>query len=295
MFIIKYRKIFYIITALFIAGSIFIIFNNGLNLGMDFTGGTLLEAEYLGDMPDISLLRENIGKAGFESFRIQPIGENGVVARTINLTEEDHQRLLVLLKMDGNYDVVEKRFDSIGPVIGEELKRKALAAIAVVVILIILFITLVFRKVSRPVSSWKYGVVAIVALIHDILIPIGLFSYLGAEVDALFVTALLAILGYSVHDTIIIFDRIRENLKLKISDNFDEVVGISLSQTFARSINTSLTVFIVLIFLYFIGGDSTKMFSLAMLTGVIFGTYSSIFLAGPLLATIQKLQKRNRK
>ena len=291
MFIIKYKKIFYIITVLFIAGGIFTIFNRGLNWGMDFTGGTLLEAEYKDKAPDVSLLRNNIEKSGFASFRLQPIGEKGVVVRMANINEEDHQRLLVLLKIEGN-DVTEKKFDSIGPVIGEELKSKALAAIAVVVILIILFISFVFRNVSRPVASWKYGLVAIVALIHDILIPIGIFAYIGAEVDVLFITALLAILGYSVHDTIIIFDRIRENLKLKISNDFDETVGISLRQTFARSINTSLTVFIVLIFLYFMGGDSTKMFSLAMLAGVIFGTYSSIFLAGPLLTTIQKLQKR---
>jgi len=294
MFIIKYKKIFYVITALFMIGSIFTVFNKGLNLGMDFTGGTLLEAEYKNEAPDVSLLRDNLEKAGFVSFRLQPTGEKGVIVRTTNLTAEDHGRLLVLLKMDGNDDVIEKRFDSVGPVVGEELKRKALAAIAIVVILIILFITFVFRKVSRPVSSWKYGLVAIIALIHDILIPIGIFSYIGAEVDVLFVTALLAILGYSIHDTIIIFDRIRENLKLKISNNFDETVGRSLSQTFARSINTSLTVFIVLVFLYFLGGDSTKMFSLAMLVGVIFGTYSSIFLAGPLLVTIQKFQNRKK-
>lgn len=294
MFIIKYKKIFYIITALFIAGSIFTVFSKGLNLGMDFTGGTLLEVEYKDKMPDFSLLRDNLEKAGFVSSRLQPTREKGVIVRTPNLTEEDHERLLVLLKVDGNYDVIEKRFDSIGPVIGKELKRKALMAIAIVVILIILFIAFVFRNVSRPVSSWKYGLVAIVALIHDILIPIGIFSYIGAEVDVLFVTALLAILGYSIHDTIIIFDRIRENLKLKISNNFDETVGRSLSQTYARSINTSLTVFIVLVFLYFLGGDSTKMFSLAMLAGVIFGTYSSIFLAGPLLVTIQKFQSKKK-
>lgn len=294
MFIIKYKRIFYIITALFIIGSIFTVFSKGLNLGMDFTGGTLLEAEYKNEAPDVSLLRDILEKAGFVSFRLQPTGEKGVIVRTTNLNAEDHGRLLVLLKMDGNYDVIEKRFDSVGPVIGEELKRKALAAIAIVVILIILFITLVFRKVSRPVSSWKYGLVAIIALIHDILIPIGIFSYLGAEVDVLFVTALLAILGYSVHDTIIIFDRIRENLKLKISNNFDEIVGSSLSQTMARSINTSLTTLIVLVFLFFLGGNATKMFALTLSVGVTAGTYSSIFLAGPLLVTIQKFQNRKK-
>ncbi|PIR58008.1 MAG: protein translocase subunit SecF [Parcubacteria group bacterium CG10_big_fil_rev_8_21_14_0_10_38_31] len=294
MFIAKYRKIFYIVSTLVIVACIFIIFNKGLNLGIDFTGGALLEVEYSDDMPDIELLRKNVNEAGFNSARLQPTGEKGIVLRTTTLTEEEHQNLLATLKVSENYDFIEKRFDSIGPVIGGELKRKALVSISLVVLLIILFIAFAFRGVSRPVSSWGYGLVAIVALVHDVIIPIGIFSYIGAEVDVLFVTALLAILGYSVNDTIIIFDRIRENIKLKISNDFEETVGRSLSQTMARSINTSFTTLIVLGFLFFLGGSATKMFSLTLGVGVIAGTYSSIFLAGPLLVTIQKFHSRKK-
>ncbi|MCR4284173.1 MAG: protein translocase subunit SecF [Parcubacteria group bacterium] len=294
MFIVKYRKIFYIASALVVVACIFIVFKQGLNLGIDFTGGALIEAEYSGDMPDIDLLRKSIDEAGFKSFRLQPTGEKGIVLRMATLTEAGHQNLLAILKVSDEYELTEKRFDSIGPVIGEELKRKALVAIGLVVLLIILFIAFAFRGVSRPGSSWRYGFVAIVALIHDVLVPVGVFALIGAEVDVLFVTALLAILGYSVNDTIIIFDRIRENIKLKISNDFEETVGTSLSQTIARSINTSLTTFIVLVFLFFLGGNATKMFALTLGIGVIAGTYSSIFLAGPLLVTIQKLQNRKK-
>lgn len=294
MFIVKYRKIFYIISALVIVACVFIVFKQGLNLGIDFTGGALLEAEYSNDMPDIDLLRSNIDTAGFKSFRLQPTGGKGIVLRIATLTEEDHENLLSVLKVGDEYEITEKRFDSIGPVIGEELKRKALVSITLVVLLIILFIAFAFRGVSRPVSSWRYGFVAIVALIHDVLVPVGVFALIGAEVDVLFVTALLAILGYSVNDTIIIFDRIRENLKLKISNDFEETVGSSLSQTIARSVNTSLTTLVVLVFLFFLGGNATKMFALTLSVGVLAGTYSSIFLAGPLLVTIQKFQNRKK-
>ncbi len=295
MFIVKYRKIFYIISSLVIIASIFTVFKSGLNLGIDFTGGALLEAEYSNDMPEISLLREKIGEAGFKSFRLQPTGEKGIVLRTATLTEEEHQNLLSVLKGGDTYDVIEKRFDSVGPVIGGELKRKAIVSIGLVVLLIILFIAFAFRGVAKPVSSWRYGIVAIIALIHDVIVPVGVFAFIGAEVDVLFVTALLAILGYSVNDTIIIFDRIRENIKLKISNDFEETVGTSLSQTMARSINTSLTTLVVLGFLFFLGGNATKMFSLTLGVGIIAGTYSSIFLAGPLLVTIQKLQNKKKK
>jgi len=292
MFIARYRKIFYIISALIIVSCFFTVFKKGLSLGIDFTGGALLEVEYIGNAPDISFLRENIEKAGFSSFRLQPTGERGIILRTSVLTEGEHQDILGILKAGDDYEIIEKRFDSIGPVIGGELKRKALVSIILVVLFIILFIAFAFRGVSRPVSSWRYGFVAVAALIHDVLVPVGVFAFIGAEVDVLFVTALLAILGYSVNDTIIIFDRIRENIKLKVSNDFEETVGISLRQTMTRSINTSLTTLIVLAFLYFLGGDATKMFSLALGVGIITGTYSSIFLAGPFLITIQKFQNR---
>ncbi|TSC73730.1 MAG: preprotein translocase subunit SecF, partial [Parcubacteria group bacterium Gr01-1014_44] len=186
----------------------------------------------------------------------------------------------------------EKRFNAIGPTIGEELKRKSLWAMAIVLIFIVLYIAWAFRQVSKPVQSWKYGVAAIVALLHDVSIPTGVFAVLGhfynIEVDTLFVTALLTILGFSVHDTIVVFDRIRENLKKAgrtTHVDFEQTIEQSIRDTMARSINTSLTVMIVMLTLYFFGGASTKYFSLAILIGVGFGTYSSIFIASALLVT----------
>ncbi|MCR4306599.1 MAG: protein translocase subunit SecF, partial [Candidatus Yonathbacteria bacterium] len=195
----------------------------------------------------------------------------------------------------------EERFNSIGPVIGSELKRKAVIAIIIVMVAIILFITFAFRRVSEPVSSWKYGLVAIVALAHDVIIPTGVFAVLGNffidfQVNVLFVTALLAILGFSIHDTIVVFDRIRENLRRNkeyhIDKGFAETVGEGLSQTFTRSINTSMTVVFVMLVLYFLGGEPTRQFALALSVGVIAGTYSSVFIASPLLVVIEKWQRR---
>ena len=192
----------------------------------------------------------------------------------------------------------EMSFNSIGPSVGQELTRKAILAIILVSLAIIFFIAFAFRKVSKPVSSWKYGIIAIVSLLHDVIIPIGLFVILshfyGAEVDTLFVVAVLTILGLSVSDTIVIFDRIRENLRNQESIakiNFSEIVGKSLDQSYVRSICTSLTVILVLLSLFFFGPVSTKYFALMLTAGMFFGTYSSIFLASPLLVCWKKWQK----
>ena len=183
----------------------------------------------------------------------------------------------------------EKQFDSVGPVVGQELKRRAYIAIGTVLFLIVIYIAFAFRKVSRPVAPWKYGLAAIIALFHDIFIPTGIFSilghYLGVEIDLLFVTGLLTILGFSVHDTIVVFDRIRENLRKGLGKNFEETVNISVNQTITRSINTSLTVFLTLLAIFIFGGASVKYFALLLMIGVFFGTYSSIFVASSLLVT----------
>jgi preprotein translocase subunit SecF len=192
-----------------------------------------------------------------------------------------------------------KRFDSVGPVLGKELQGKAIWSIILVLIAIVLFITFAFRHVSRPVSSWKYGVVAIIALLHDVIVPAGAFAFLGRnggyELDALFITALLVILGFSIHDTIVVFDRTRENLRLGSNSkkDFEQIVGESVSQTIARSINTSLTTLLALLALYIFGPVATKTFALALIIGIAIGTYSSIFIGSPLLVTLQKWQKKS--
>src|SRR3989344_9238967 len=197
-------------------------------------------------------------------------------------------------------EIEERRFNSIGPTIGSELRSKALWAMLTVILAIVLYIAFAFRHVSHPISSWVYGLVAIVALVHDVLIPTGVYVALGhyfidVQIDVLFVTAILTILGFSVHDTIVVFDRTRENLKLHSWKEFDVTVGHSIEQTFVRSINTSLTVLLVILALYFFGGETTKNFALTLAIGVTIGTYSSIFLASPLLVAIEEWQRKREE
>ncbi len=294
MFIIKYRKVWYAFSLIIVIASLFSIFKFGLKQGIDFTGGALMEMEYA-SKPDIIAIRQKIGELSLGNALVQPSGDKNIIVRMKDLTENQHQQVLSTALSVGQGK--EIRFDSIGPVIGKELKNKSITAMILVMIMIVLYVAFAFRKVSKPISSFYYGLMAVVALIHDVTLPAGVFAFLGhyygVEVDTLFVTALLTVLGFSVHDTIVVFDRIRENLKDGGNKNdFEKVVGSSVNQTIGRSINTSLTVILVLLAMFFLGGESTKYFSLALLIGVAIGTYSSIFLASPLLVTIQKLKTR---
>lgn len=306
MGIIKHRKIFYIISGTFVAASLFFIFYFGLNLGIDFTGGSLIEVEYAGARPENSTVSEKLSGLNLSNISVQPTGEKGIIIRSKNLQEPEHQAVLDALRSLASKEEArllsglnEVRFDSIGPIIGKELANKSWMAITMVLAMIIFYIAFAFRKVSRPVSSFKYGLAAVIALAHDVIIPTGIFAvlgkYMGVEIDVLFVTALLTILGFSVHDTIVVFDRVRENLIKGVSKDFEETVGQSVSQTITRSINTSLTVILVLFALFFLGGETTKYFSLVLILGVSFGTYSSIFLASPMLVTAYKFQERKGK
>ncbi len=302
MFVVNHKKIFFAISTLLVVLSIFAISFFGLNFGIDFKGGAIIEVEYIEERPELVLVENNILDNGFTGALAQETGDRGLIVRTGVLEDDDHAKLLGVLSMSGTAPLFEQRFNTVGPVIGEELKKKAWIALVAVVLAIILFIAFVFRKVSEPVSSWKYGFIAILALAHDIIIPTGIIAVLGAyfigfQIDILFVMALLAILGFSVNDTIVVFDRVRENLRKNKEDhlqrNFSETVGESLRQTYARSLNTSLTTLAVLVALYFIGGDATAQFALVLAIGVISGTYSSIFLASPLLVALEEI--RNKK
>ncbi len=296
MFVVTHKKAFLTFFGLLVALSLVSVWYFGLRLGIDFTGGSLLEIEFLDQRPDLSIIKDTIGKTGLTDVVTQAIGERGIIIRTKNIS--DNQKTLVLknLSNDGVIKLEEKRFDSIGPVIGEELKTKAVQAIVLVIIFIVLFITFAFRQVSFRIRSWKYGIVTIITLVHDVFVPLGIFAllghYYGYEVDTLFVTAILTILGYSVHDTIVVFDRIRENLKLYRSESLDKIAGDSLRQTIGRSINTSLTVVLSLLALYFFGGETTRLFALTLTVGVVAGTLSSIFLAVPLLVLISGNKKK---
>lgn len=299
MFIVKNKKIFISISTILVLLAVVSLFVFPLKVGIDFKGGALTEVLYKDSRPLQTDLDTAFKAVNFGSVLIQPTGDLGYIIKTADLGEIGHNLLLTTLSLDGKNALEEKSFNSIGPSVGRELTRKAIMAIVFVSLGIILFIAFAFRKVSRPVSSWKYGLMAIISLLHDVIIPIGIFSVLshfyGAEVDTLFVVAALTILGLSVSDTIVIFDRIRENLRGRGDTNFSDTVGKSLDQSYLRSIFTSLTVIMVLLSLFFFGPESTKYFALMLTAGMFFGTYSSIFLASPLLVLVEELQSKKKK
>lgn len=271
----------------------------GLKPGIDFTGGSLLELNFVSERPNAENMQKSLTDLNLGEIKIQPAGENSAILRFKDVDEATHQEILKKIKNDFNNFSAEERFESVGPIMGQELQNKAWLAIFLASLMIVTYIAYAFRKVSKPVASWKYGLAAIVALIHDLLIVTGLFSLLGhfagVEVDSLFITALLTILGFSVHDTIVVFDRTRENLSKHYSANFEEVVNDSVNQTISRSINTSLTALIVLTTLYFLGGATIANFVLALIAGIIFGTYSSIFVASTILVSWYLWGKRLKK
>lgn len=300
MFIVKYRKFFYIVSAILMISSIVSVSVWGLNLGIDFKGGAALEVEYTKNVPtqdsiQAALVPLNLGAT------VRPIGNNGYLIKTKSISDAERQSMVDVLAKENGFSV--KQFSSIGPVLGAEAARKSLVSIALVLLCIVLFVTFAFRHVSEPVASWKYGLITVFALLHDVFVPVGVFAFLGhfqgVEVDTLFVTALLVVLGFSVHDTIVVFDRVRENLKDDHHNNekkpFANIVGESINQTFVRSINTSLTTLLALVVLFIFGGEATRMFSLALLIGITAGTYSSVFLGSPLLVTVEGWQSEKNK
>jgi len=298
MKVIENKKIFFIISGITAGLSILFVLLWGLQFGIDFTGGSITEVSYT-ERPDKETIEARIETLPIGVFSLRASGDNNFILRTRDLEETERLAVMNSLSLGETVEMKTERFNSIGPIIGEELRNKAFFAIVIVMLAIVFFIAFTFRHVSKPVSSWKYGSIAIVALLHDIALPVGLFAILGkffgAEVDVLFVMALLAILGYSVNDTIVVFDRVRENLRhneeTNLREDFEKTVGRSLNQTFVRSINTSLTTGLVLITLFLIGGETTKWFALTLFSGVIAGTYSSIFLATPLLVFVNEKQK----
>ncbi len=301
MFIIKHKKIFIFISIALVIISLTALAIFGLKVGIDFKGGAITEVVYTTTRPAQAELEENITKLNLGSVLVQPTGELGYIVKSRDLTETEHAALLKTLSFNEKNPLTETNFNSIGPSVGKELTRKAVVAVILVSLAIICFIAFAFRKVSKPISSWRYGLIAIVTLLHDVILPVGLYVILshfyGVEVDTLFVVAILTILGLSVSDTIVIFDRIRENIKNTISINtidFNQVVGHSLEQSYVRSISTSLTVILVLLALFFFGPVSTKYFALMLTAGMFFGTYSSIFLASPLLVWVLELQQKNK-
>jgi preprotein translocase subunit SecF len=294
--IVGSRKLWYIVSTILILPGILSLFVWHLNVGIDFKGGSLLQVTYQTARPDIEKIRTDIANAGATGATVQTTGDQGIIIRYPNQDNVEpaleKDKLLGALKLDGTLDASKTSFENIGGSVAKATTSNAVKAVIITSIAIILFIAWSFNSVPKPASSWRFGVTAILALAHDILFVVGAFSIIGhffpdIEVDALFITALLTILGFSVNDTIVVFDRIRENLRRLPGKSFDYIANASLNQTLARSINTSMTVLIVLTSLLLLGGGSIRNFILALTLGVAIGTYSSIFNASPLLVTWQ--------
>lgn len=292
-----YTIMFWISVALVVT-ALALLFTYGLNLGVDFTGGSVLEVDLGDNRPTIEDLKETLVGVNLGEATVNYAGDSGVLIRTKELSEQEHQDVLMALSVNFP-NIEEKSFSSIGPVIGEELKSKSLVAILIVLAAVIIYIAIVFRKLSKSLSPWVMGFAAIIALLHDVIVPLGVFAVLGEfygiEISAVFVAAVLTILGYSVADTVVVFDRVRENIVRGSSalsaGGFPEVVHKSVMQTLTRSLNTTLTTLLSLVAIYLFGGDSIKYFSLALIIGIFLGAYSSIFIATPLMVWLRR--KRN--
>lgn len=286
--IVQKRKIWFGIAIFLAAASIFALASWKLTFGIDFTGGSLMELSFAkeNNRPGVAEIQDKLSSLNLGGLIAQPVGDTGMILRFQNTESDVHNKVKEKL----GTSTEELRFDSVGPSIGGELKRKTFYALVVAIIAILIYIGWAFRKVSRPVESWKYGLASIIALSFNIIVVLGVFSTLGKflniEINAPFIAALLTILGYTINDTIVVFDRIRENLP-KSEEDFENTINRSVNQTLVRSINTSMTVALVLVATLIFGGVTIRDFVLAMLIGVIAGTWSSIFLASPILILFQ--------
>jgi len=292
MKIIQQRSKFFIFSGVLLITSIVLLIVWGLKPGIDFRGGVLTEIRFEGKHPDKIEFTNKLQELNLNDLTVQASGDNKMLIRFISDDDEINSKVQNKIKEAYPKSIVE-RTSFISSAISGEMKGKAIQAIIVAIIGIMLYIMWAFRKVSYPVESWKYGLGAILALAHDIIIVLGVFAFLGhqygVEVNIPFIAALLTILGYSVNDTIVIFDRIRENLnKVQAKKNFEETVNKSINESMARSINTSLTVVVVLLAIILFGGESIQHFSIALLIGIIAGTYSSIFVASAILVEMWK-------
>lgn len=294
---VKYRKIYFIFSGILIIGSLVFLVIFGLKAGIDFTGGSILELEFKTERPSNPEIRELLKEFDLGDFSLQPANEKGLILRMKDISEDVHQQILEKLKgpTSGGYpgELEEKRFESIGPVIGRELKEKTKILIAFSLLSIVFYIAIAFRKVQKPVSSWQYGIASLFILSHDILIPLGIFALLGKfyqiQMTIPIICALLTVVGYAVNNVVVVYDRLRENLLKTLQRDiflgFEETANRAINQTLTRQINTSLTTLFPLITIFFLGGETLKYFALTLILGITAGTYSSIFLAIPILVT----------
>ena len=292
---LKYSKIYFIFSTIVVAASIASLIIFGLKPGIDFTGGSILEIDYKTERPSNQTVKDALSEFNLGDFFVQPADEKGVILRMGSINEEAHQKIIEKLKETGDFE--EARFESIGPTIGRELREKTKVVIALALLVIVLYIAIAFRKVSRPVTSWQYGIASLFSLFHDILIPLGIFSLLGKfyqiQITIPVICALLAVIGYAINNVVVVYDRIRENLLRGHRLTFEETVNASLNQTLTRQLNTSLTTLFPLLAIFFLGGETLRYFALTLILGIAAGTYSSIFLASPLLVSWLKWRQKS--
>ncbi len=294
MFIIAHRTFFFWFTGIILVAAVGAIFAYGLPLGIDFTGGSLMELSYPSGRPALTAIQDQLTAAQIGTVSVRAVGTTDVSIRTRTLTPVEHDT--VLSDLSKTASTTELSYTSVGPALGSQFANKALWAIFAVILVIVLYIAFAFRKVSKPVPGWGYGLTVIAMLAIDIIVPTGFYAayahFTGAEVDSLFIVALLSLLGYCVNDVIVIFDRIREHLarneRSGLKESFEDTIGKSISETMTRSINTALTVVLALLALIFLGAPTTRNFALVMLVGVAAGTFSSIARSAPLLIPIAK-------
>lgn len=291
---IKHTKLWFIISAVLIIPGIIAMFIWGFNLGIDFKGGTVTRIETI-KKTNKQQITNSLQKLSLKDLNIQAITANQYTIRTVSTGANLDKQISISIKDKiGDNKIIN--FESIGPSISSDLTKKAFASIIIASLAIIIYLAIAFRKVPKPANSWRFGICAVVALIHDALFVTGVYVILGHyfayEVNSLFITALLTIIGFSVHDTIVVFDRIRENLRISPTNSFTQTANYSITQTLARSLNTSLTVLIVLLAMFLLGGETIKPFVLTLLIGITIGTYSSIFNATPLLVLWQNAISR---
>lgn len=297
--IIKHRRLYYLISILLIVPGIISLALYGLKLSIDFTGGSRMTF-----VSTKSISNETVERAK-EIFQEEKIliattqqSEKALIIRTESIDKKGNAAIIKKIKAE-KLPLTEESFETVGPTIGNETTLNAVKSTVIATLLIVLYIAFSFRKVPKPASSWKFGVCTVIALLHDVLVVIGIFSILGhfagVEVDSLFVTAVLTVIGFSVHDTIVVFDRVRENLLRVSGQPFEKIVNDSILQTLNRSLNTSLTAILVLFTLLLFGGGTTHWFVFALLIGIASGTYSSIFNAAPLLVTWHQFDARRGK
>lgn len=285
--IVKKRYWWFALSLLIIIPGIISLFLQGLNLGIDFTGGTMLEITFKKAVTQAAIT-DTMKSVGLEGSVQLSSGNTSSLIRTVALQEDKRNQLLTALqKKVGDYDKSTLKEDEVGPAMGQELTQNAFYALIIAMGLMIAYITIRFQFV--------YAISGIIALLHDVLVVVGLFSLFRWQIDSTFVAAVLTIFGYSINDTVVIFDRIRENeTKMKRGEGYEDMVDKSIWQTMRRSINTVVTVLIALFSVFIFGGESTKVFSLAMLIGVFSGAYSSIFNASQILVEIKKHMKKSR-